>query len=218
MKISELPLQERPRERLTKHGARHLSNVELLAILLRTGRPGQSVITIAQKLLVQFGGLQGLATSELKELSTLSGIGQAKAIALKAAFELGQRLTKEYPEEKFILNSPESVFALYADQMRHSDRETLIALHLDTKKRLLAEEVVSIGTLNSSQVHPREVFRKAIKNGAASIILIHNHPSGDPTPSPEDIQTTKHLRDVGQLIQIPILDHLIIGRSTYERI
>lgn len=218
MKLFDLQAEERPRERLKKQGASSLSNAELLAILLRTGRKGESVLTLSQKLLIHFKGLDGLASSEIKEMSSLLGMGETKAITLKAAFELGERLTREHHEERFCLNSPEAVYSLYKDQMRHCDRETLLALHLDTKKRLITEEVVSVGILNSSQVHPREVFRKAIKNGAASLVLIHNHPSGDPTPSPEDIQVTEQLREVGHLIQIPILDHLIIGSASYKRI
>lgn len=215
MKIQEWPLEERPRERLEKLGAKHLSTAELTAILLRTGKKGESAVLLAQKLLVRFGGLRGIACAELTELAELSGVGKTKAIGLKAALEFGRRATQENGTEKIILNSPDAVFSLYREEMRHKDREVLVALHLDTKRQLLAEETVSVGTLNSSLVHPREVFRRAIKNGAASIILLHNHPSGDPTPSPEDREVTQRIDAVGKLVGISLIDHLIFGDGKY---
>lgn len=211
MKIQEWPIQERPRERLAQVGEKNLSTAELLAILIRTGKRGESAALIAQKLLVRFGGLKGIAAASLQELSQISGIGPAKAVSLKAALELGRRLIRDNGDEKIVLNSAQEIFELYREEMRHQDREVLIALHLDTRKQLIAEEVVSVGTLNSSLVHPREVFRRAIKNSAAALVLLHNHPSGDPTPSAEDIEVTERIQEVGKLVGIPLVDHLIFG-------
>ncbi len=216
-KCSFLTLDQ-PRERMAKKGIDSLSNAELLAIVLRTGRVGEPVITLAHRLLVQMGGLKGIASSEWQELSQLQGIGGAKAMSIKAAVELATRFSKEEESESLLLDSPLKIIFQYSYQMEQYDRETLIALHLDTKKRLISEEVVAIGTLNASLVHPREVFRKAVKQGAAAIVLLHNHPSGDPTPSPEDIQVTKRLKEVGKLMGIPLLDHFVIGNKTYRQI
>lgn len=211
MKIREWPLQERPRERMIREGEQALSSTELLAILLRTGKQGTSALMLAQMLLVRFGGIKGIRMATLRELVLLPGMGMAKAVCIQAGFELGCRLSQKKEEDKIELHTFEAVASLYKEEMRHKDRETLMALHLDTKKQLIAEEVVSIGTLNASLVHPREVFRKAIKNGAASIILLHNHPSGNPTPSQEDIKITQRLQVIGELLEIPLLDHLVFG-------
>ena len=188
MKIQEWPLQERPRERLIRQGEKSLSTAELLAILLRTGKRGESALALAQKLFFEFGGLRALSQATVKELSAFVGVGEAKAVGIKAALELARRRAREQGEEKIQIYSAEVIFTLYQEEMRCKDRETLLALHLDTKKQLIAEEIVSVGTLNSSLVHPREIFRRAIKNGAHSLILLHNHPSGNPTPSQEDIK------------------------------
>ena len=211
MSILKWPVSERPRERLARLGGASLSTTELLAILIRTGQRGSSALVLAQKLLVAFGGLAGISRATVLELSSISGIGLSKAVSLKAAMELSRRTSKENPTERIVLNSSQAVQNLYMEEMLYKDRETLIALHLDTKKQLIAEEVVSVGTLNSSLVHPREIFRHAIKNGADSLILLHNHPSGDPTPSTEDLEVTKRLQLVGELLQIPLIDHLIFG-------
>ncbi len=211
MSILKWPVSERPRERLARLGGASLSTTELLAILIRTGQRGNSALTLAQKLLVAFGGLGGVSRATVRELCSIAGIGFSKAVSLKAAIELSRRISKENPTERIVLNSSEAVQNLYMEEMLYKDRETLIALHLDTKKQLISEEIVSVGTLNSSLVHPREIFRHAIKNGADSLILLHNHPSGDPTPSTEDLQVTQRLQLVGELLQIPLIDHLIFG-------
>lgn len=218
MLMKDLPVKERPRERLLRYGEKHLSAAELMAILLRTGTRGESAHLIAQKMLVHFGGIAGIRSAGLRELSCLKGVGRNKSLLIKAAFELGRRAAAEPAVERLKCDSQKTVFQLYRDEMKAKDREILIALHLDTKKQLIAEETISVGTLNSSLVHPREVFRKAIKNGADSIILLHNHPSGDPVPSPEDIEVTRKLKEVGQLVGIPVLDHLVFGECAFQAV
>lgn len=214
--IKNLPSEERPRERLEKFGAENLSNAELMAIILRTGTANQSVLTLANLLLAEFKTLQQLAAASISELSKIKGIGKSKAIQLLAAFELGKRLQLSglFPEDD-IFSSPHDVAKFFISDLRFLQQEHFIVIHLNTKNRLLSKETITIGTLDSSLVHPREVFKAAIRQSSASLILIHNHPSGDPRPSREDLNLTRRLKEAGDLLGIPILDHLIIGNNKY---
>jgi DNA repair protein RadC len=214
--IKNLPSEERPRERLENYGAENLSNTELMAIILRTGTTNQSVLTLANLLLVEFKTLQQLAAASISELSKIKGIGKSKAIQLLAAFELGKRLQlSDLSPEDDIFSSPQDVARFFISDLRFLQQEHFIVIHLNTKNRLLSKETITIGTLDSSLVHPREVFKAAIRQSSASLILIHNHPSGDPRPSREDINLTRRLKEAGDLLGIPILDHLIIGNNKY---
>ncbi|OGO76656.1 MAG: hypothetical protein A2Y23_06540 [Clostridiales bacterium GWB2_37_7] len=214
-RIKELPENERPREKLTKYGAEILSNAELLAILLRTGTKNESAIDIAYKLLKQQDGIGFLLDSKPEELSSIYGIGPAKAAQLKAAVELGKRLaTQTYKKEVFIRCSQDAANAVMED-MRYLKKEHMKAILLNIKCGLVSIEEISIGSINSSIVHPREVFVSAIKKSCASLILIHNHPSGDPTPSQEDINITRRLVEGGKILGIEVVDHIIIGDGKY---
>lgn len=213
--IKNLPVGERPRERLEKYGADSLSNVELMAIILRTGAADQSVLTMAQELLAKFQSLPKLATASLQELCTVRGMGKTKAIQLLAAFELGKRLqATSFPQDE-PLNSPQEVARYLLPRLSFLSQEHFLTLHLNTKNRLLGMETITIGTLDSSLVHPREVFKGAIRQSSAALILAHNHPSGDPQPSKEDLHLTRRLKESGELLGIPILDHVIIGNQNY---
>jgi DNA repair protein RadC len=215
--IREMPAQERPRERLVVHGAEALRNAELIAILLRTGMKGLSAVQIAEQLLRKFGTLENLARASLDDLRGVKGVGRDKAIALKAAFTLAQRMAKEFSGEAPMLDTPERI----ADYLREANRlyevETFQAVLLNTRRRLIRVEQLSQGTLDTILVHPREVFRAAIASNAAALVLVHNHPSGDPTPSDSDIKATRDLIRAGQLLKIEVLDHVILGRATAER-
>jgi len=215
--IREMPEQERPRERLVALGAEGLRNAELIAILLRTGMKGVSAVDIAEQLLSKFGTLENLARASLDDIRKVKGIGRDKAIALKSAFTLAQRMAKEINGESPKLDAPDRV----ADYLREINRlysvETFQAVLLNTRRRLIRVETLSQGTLDTILVHPREVFRAAITANAAALILVHNHPSGDPTPSDSDIKATRDLIRAGQLLKIEVLDHVILGRVTEER-
>ncbi|MDF2839706.1 MAG: hypothetical protein K0Q99_477 [Clostridia bacterium] len=214
-RIKELPENERPREKLTKYGAEVLSNAELLAILLRTGTKNESAIDIAYKILKQQDGIGFLLDSKAEELSSIHGIGPAKAAQLKAAVELGKRLaTQTYKKEVFIRCSKDAANSVMED-MRYLKKEHMKAILLNIKCGLVSIEEISIGSINSSIVHPREVFAPAIKKSCASIILVHNHPSGDPTPSQEDINITRRLMEGGKILGIEVVDHIIIGDGKY---
>lgn len=215
--IREMPAQERPRERLVEHGAEALRNAELIAILLRTGMKGVSAIQIAEQLLQKFGSLDSLARASLKELSQVKGIGRDKAIALKSAFTLAQRMAKEMRGEAPVLDTPERIAELLREENRFFEVETFQSVLLNTRRRLIRVEQISQGTLDTILVHPREVFRSAIAANAAALILVHNHPSGDPTPSEADIKATRDLIRAGQLLKIELLDHVILGRATPDR-
>ncbi len=209
--IKEMPENLRPRERLLADGAGNLSSIELLAIILGTGSRTCTAVELARQLLTYFGGLRELLAASVEELSALKGIGLAKATQVKAALELANRLSLVAAERTVTIKSPQDAAELLMDKMRHYDREHFVAVLLNTKNRVLAVETVSIGHLNASLVHPREIFKSAIKRSASGIIVAHNHPSGDPEPSQEDILVTKRLKDVGEIIGIDILDHLVIG-------
>lgn len=213
--IKALPSRERPRERLITHGPRALSNRELLAILLRTGTAGESALVVADRLLSAFGSLRELMNASVEELSTLRGVGPAKAVQLKAALELGRRLTADPRAVRPPVRSPADVADLVMEDLRYLDRETFQALLLDTKHRLLAKQVVSVGHLSGAPVHPRELFKEAVRRSAAAMILVHNHPSGDPQPSPEDVALTRRLVEAGRLMGIEVLDHVIVGDRCY---
>jgi DNA repair protein RadC len=214
-RLREIPADERPRERLIAYGADALSTAELLAILLRTGTERASALSMAEHLLAHFGGLRAVAGATIEELAQVRGVGPAKAAQIKAAIEFGRRLIVASPEERPKIRSPRDVFNLVGPSLRDERREHFLALLLDTKNGVLRVRTVSVGDLSSSIVHPREVFVEAIRHGAASLIVAHNHPSGDPAPSPEDIAVTRRLVDAGELLGISLLDHVVIGDSRF---
>jgi len=213
--IRELPLSERPRERLEHCGAVALNNGELLAIILRTGVGGESVLDLARRLLVSFGGLGGLARGSFGELVHEHGMGKAKTAQLLAAFELGKRLLVASPEERPQITSPADAANLLMPEMGLLEQEHLRTLLLDTKHHVLASPTVYQGNVNTSVIRVGEVFREAVRQNCAAIIVAHNHPSGDPTPSVDDIRVTEQVVQAGKLLDIEVLDHLVIGRQRY---
>lgn len=213
--LREIPKEERPRERLLQHGAEALSNSELLAILLRTGTANESAVRLAGKVLAACGGLRHLTDMTVEQLTAIKGIGQAKALQLKAGIELGRRLSRSRLEDMPAVRSPQDAAELLRDELRYLTKEHFVVLFLNTKNRVIGKETLSIGSLNASIVHPREVFRSAIQRSSASIICAHNHPSGDPTPSPEDIEVTRRLAAAGKLLGIELLDHVIIADQAH---
>ncbi|MFZ5352952.1 MAG: RadC family protein [Bacillota bacterium] len=215
MTIKEIPLNERPRERLLKNGAEILSNAELLAILIRTGTKNESALALSYRIMNQNQGIRFLTDCSVQELSKIKGIGTAKASQLKAAIELGRRLACSSSGNEIFIRSPQEAAIVLMEDMRYLKKEYMKALLLNTKCGLISIEDISVGNLNSSIVHPREVFIPAIKKSSASIILAHNHPSGDPTPSKEDINITKRIAEAGKIIGIELVDHLIIGDGKY---
>ena len=215
--IKELPDRERPRERLQLQGAEALKNSELLAILLRTGTKGVSSVQVAEHLLNRFGSLNALARAGIDELRQIKGIGRDKAIALKSAFTLARRMAQESGGESPTLDTPERVADLLRESNRTFQVESFQVVLLNTRRKLVRVEVISQGTLDTILVHPREVFKPAITANAAAIILVHNHPSGDPSPSEADIKVTRDLIRAGQLLKIEVLDHVILGRATTDR-
>ncbi len=215
--IREMSPSDRPRERLQARGAAALSNPELIAILLRTGIKGQSAVQVAQQLLKEFLSVEELARAPLEALAKVKGVGLTKAIQLKAAFELARRLSESTRDRQRPISSPEDAAAVVREEMRTLDREEFGVLLLNTKNGLIKKCPVSRGSLNASIVEPREVFKDAITASAASMILVHNHPSGDPTPSSEDIAITKRLVKAGELLNISVLDHVILGQRVTGR-
>jgi len=213
--IKDLPIDERPRERLAHAGEGALSTTELLAIILRTGVGGESVLDMATRLISRYGGLPGLARASFAELKAEKGLGPAKTAQLKAALELGRRMLLAAPEDQFIVRSPADVAQLLIAEMAHLEQEHFRVLYLNTRNRLLGIETVYVGSLNASHIRVSEVFREAIKRNCAAIIIAHNHPSGDPTPSPEDVEVTRRLVEAGKLLDIEVLDHLIIGQQRF---
>lgn len=213
--IKELPADERPRERLAKFGPAALSTSELLAIILRTGVGGENVLAMATRLLASYGGLPGLARASFSQLEAEKGLGKAKTAQLKAALELGRRMLLASPEERLQVRSPADVAELLMAEMGHLEQEHLRALLLDTRNRVLASPTIYVGSLSASHIRVGEVFREAVRQNAACIIVVHNHPSGDPTPSPEDVAVTRELVAAGELLGIEVLDHLIVGQQRF---
>ncbi|WP_328793781.1 RadC family protein [Heliomicrobium undosum] len=213
--IKDLPEDLRPRERLLSAGPQALTNAELLAILLRTGTTRETAIDMAHRILRQ-GGLRFLAEATADELSALKGLGAAKAAQVKAAVELGRRIASTAPESRPAIRSPEDASRLVMEDMRFLDREVFRAIALNTKNQVLSIEDISVGSLSSSIVHPRELFKVLIRKSAAAVVLIHNHPSGDPTPSREDREITRRIVEAGRILGIEILDHVIIGDNRYS--
>jgi len=210
--IHDLPKEERPRERLVKFGEQALSAQELLQLILGRGIAGESVAVTAQKLLTQFGSLQKLAEASIEELSSIRGIGIAKAAQIKAAFEIGRRLsTQTLPYKSKELTDPEKVYRLVKSKLKDYHKEHFYIISLNARNWSISE--VSKGTLDANLVHPREVFGEAIRSNAASIILIHNHPSGDPEPSQDDLEITKRIIEAGKIMGIDVLDHIIITKN-----
>ncbi|MEH6989117.1 RadC family protein [Cytobacillus firmus] len=213
--IKDFPQDERPRERFVQNGPESLSNHELIAILLRTGTKDESVLQLANRLLTHFEGLRLLKDASLDEITAIKGIGSAKAIQVLAAVEIGRRISKLTYDDRYIIRSPEDGANFVMHEMRFLSQEHFVCLYLNTKNQVLHKQTIFIGSLNASIVHPREVFKEAFRRSAASIICIHNHPSGDPTPSREDIEVTKRLAESGKIIGIDVLDHLIIGENKF---
>ncbi|KON86887.1 hypothetical protein AF332_08760 [Sporosarcina globispora] len=213
--IKDFPQDERPRERFVQNGPHSLSNHELIAILLRTGTKDESVLQLANRLLTHFEGLRLLKDATLDEITAIKGIGAAKAIQLLAAVEIGRRISNLTYDDRYIIRSPEDGANYVMNEMRFLSQEHFVCLYLNTKNQVLHKQTIFIGSLNASIVHPREVFKEAFRRSAASIICIHNHPSGDPTPSREDIEVTKRLAESGKIIGIDVLDHLIIGENKF---
>lgn len=211
----QMPLSELPRERLMRDGAQALSMQELIAILLGTGTQGKSVLILAQELLLHFGGVEGLREASIEELTQIKGMGKAKAITLKAALGIAQRAAqeKEPPQKKII--TVQDALAIAQPIIGHLRKEALLVILRDVKCRLIHREVVSLGTLSEVLVHPREVFQLAIKHGAHSLIVCHNHPSGDPQPSQADIVLTKQLLECAKLMGVGLIDHLIVCKDSY---
>jgi len=214
--VHDLPLSERPRERLSKLGSEALSIQEILALILGRGIKGESVIVTAQKLLTKFGNLKNLAAASVEELTQIKGIGPAKATQIKATFELVKRLENAPTEvTRLTIKSPEDVIKTARALLKGKKKEHFVVICLDTRNHLIKTNVVSIGSLDCSIVHPREVFKEAISSSAASVIFIHNHPSGDPTPSEDDIKITKRLIEAGDIVGIEVLDHIVICDSEH---
>jgi DNA repair protein RadC len=218
MRLKDQPVSERPRERLAALGADALSHAELIAILLRTGLKGANAVEIGKQLIQKYGTLQALAQASIADLQKVKGIGRDKAVTLVAAFALARKMAGELQHESPVLDNPENVVRLLREKNLVKNVETLQVLLLNTRHRLIrVDEKITEGTLDTLLVHPREVFRAAIAANAAAVVLAHNHPSGDPTPSEADIKVTRDLIRAGQLLKIEVLDHVIIGRATPER-
>jgi DNA repair protein RadC len=217
LRLKDQPVNERPRERLVNLGADSLSHAELIAILLRTGLKGMNAVEIGKQLMQKFGSLQLLARASIEDLCKVRGIGRDKAVALVAAFTLARKMAGELQYESPVLREPENIVRLLREQNLLKDVETLQVLLLNARYKLIRVEEISDGTLDTILVHPREVFRRAIAANAHAIVLAHNHPSGDPTPSAADIKVTKDLIRAGQILKIEVIDHIIIGRATTER-
>ena len=213
--IHDFPSDERPRERLSNYGAAALSNAELLAILLRVGNPGENAVALGTRLLKEFGGLPGLAKAGFDELDEIKGLGLAKTAQLQAALELGRRLLLASPDARPQITSPTDVANLLMLEMGSLEQENLRTILLDTKNRVLDSPTVYIGNVNSSIIRVSEIFREAIRTNATALIVAHNHPSGDPTPSPEDIQVTRSIVEAGNLLGVEVLDHLVIGHQRF---
>ncbi len=215
LKIREMPQEERPREKLAAHGAAALTDPELIAILLRTGVVGANAVEVGRELLKRYGSLAGLSRCTVDELAKIRGVGFAKAVQLVAAFGLGQRLARETLSKQKI-DSPELANELVGAEMRRLHKESLRVILLDTRYHLIRIEEVSIGSVNESIAHPRDVFRPAVVSSAYAMIVVHNHPSGDPSPSQTDHSLTRRLAEAAELLQVKLLDHIIIGAPSEQ--
>lgn len=213
--IRDLADHDRPRERLIKVGAEVLSTAELLAIVLRNGSQGESVLRLAERLLVEFDNLPGLSRATITELMAIHGVGEAKAAEIKAALEIGRRLVASAPEERPRVSSPDDAFHLLKSEMMFLEQEQLRLILLDTRNRVLRTLTVYVGSLNTSVIRVGELFRAAIRDNAAAFIVAHNHPSGDPSPSPEDITVTRQIVQAGKLLDVDVLDHIVIGHNRF---
>lgn len=214
--IHDLPISERPRERLQKFGAESLSAQEILALILGRGISGESVMVTAQRLLSQFSSLKGIAGASVEELSQVKGIGLAKASQIRAAFELANRLENNAEDNnKTLVRTPEEAVRVVQGRLKGKKKEYFLVLSLDTRNQLIKVSEVSVGSLDTSVVHPREVFKEAISASAASVILVHNHPSGDPAPSEDDVKLTRRLAETGEIVGIGVLDHVITGENRF---
>ena len=211
LKIRDVHVVDRPRERLMRQGAQSLSNQELIAILLGTGTKNESVLTVASRVLLNFEKLHNLKYATLEEMVAIKGIGEVKAVSLLAAIELGRRLASKDLEERFTIRSPEDAASFLMQDMTSLQQEHFVCLFLNVKNQVIHKKTIFVGSLNASIVHPREIYREAVKRSAASIICSHNHPSGVPTPSPEDIDVTNRLFEAGKIVGVDLLDHVIIG-------
>ncbi|MET3658974.1 DNA repair protein RadC [Sporosarcina psychrophila] len=211
MMIRDVHIADRPRERLIRQGAESLSNQELIAILLRTGTKQESVLVLANRILSSFDKIQDLKDATIEELMLVKGVGKAKAVQILAAAEIGKRMYRKHSEGRYTIRSPEDAAAYLMTDMASLNQEHFVVLFLNVKNEVLHKQTIFIGSLNSSIVHPREIFREAVKRSAASIVVAHNHPSGNPSPSPEDIEVTKRLIEAGSIMGIEVLDHVIIG-------
>ena len=210
-RIMDIEESQRPRERLAKLGAVALTDAELVAILLRVGMKGLNAVQVAQKLLLHFEGLPGLQRATFKQLCDVEGVGPAKAAQIKAAVELGDRLSRAEPEERALITSPQDVGDLVQYKMARLEQEELWVLLLDSRNHHIHTDQLYRGSLNSSSVRPAEIYKSGIRHNAAALIIVHNHPSGDPSPSPEDVQLTRMLIEVGQMLELPVLDHIIVA-------
>ncbi len=215
IKMKDVPRSERPRERLITYGENHLSNQEILAILIGSGTRKESVMELANRLLMHFEGLKLLGDATIEELTAIKGIGTAKGVTMLAAIELGRRIQQYKPEERYTVRSPEDGADYIMEEMRDLKQEHLVVLFLNTKNQIMHRQTIFVGSLNASIVHPREIFREAVKRSSASIICAHNHPSGDPSPSQEDIHVTRRLVEAGKIMGIELLDHLVIGDNSF---
>lgn len=215
MKINDLANHQKPRERMLNYGASHLSHAELLAILINTGRKGYSSLDIANELFKSIVNLKELKHLSINDLNKIKGVGLYKALTLKAAFELGERMHSGSVDDKIQINNPKDAADFMMGKMEHLTQEKFIALFLNSKNIIIKQKTIFMGTLNSAIVHPREIYSEAVKCASNAIIVLHNHPSGDTTPSLEDIKTTDRLRECGDILGIQLLDHVIIGDHTY---
>jgi DNA repair protein RadC len=213
--VRDLPRQERPRERLQKFGPEALSAQELLALVIGRGIPKKSVMNIAQELLVKFGNIKAIGQASIEELSQIKGIGLAKAAQIKACFELGKREDLEPEPKDFNIKNPESVVKAIRSSIKDKAKEHFKLILLNPRNKIIGISTISIGTLNASLVHPREVFKDAIVHSAASVVLAHNHPSGDPEPSEDDIKITNKLVESGKILGIEVIDHIVIGKNNF---
>lgn len=212
---AKYPVSDLPRERLVHHGPQALRNDELLAIIMQSGNKNDTVYSLSRRVLESVGGLYGLLEATVEELVNLPGIGVAKALQIAASIELGRRVVNKPVDKKTQIRSADDAAEYVMDRMRHLKKEHFVTLHLDTKHRIIGEEVSSVGSLDASIVHPREVFKLAVKRSASAILCLHNHPSGDPSPSLEDIAVTKRLHEAGRILGIDVLDHIVVGDGKF---